>query len=140
MPSVFDLSNLWKYLAAWLVMLLVSVANGAARDFTYGPHLGELAVHQISTASGILLLGAVIWAFDRLVPPASAREAVSVGLFWAALTVAFEFLFFHFVGGHSWAALLANYNILKGRIWVFVVLWVAVAPYAFFRFRNAITR
>jgi len=60
MPSVFDLSNLWKYLAAWLVMLLVSVANGAARDFTYGRHLGELAAHQISTASGVLLLGAVL--------------------------------------------------------------------------------
>jgi hypothetical protein len=140
MPSVFDLSNLWKYLAAWLVMLLVSVANGAARDFTYSRYLGELAAHQISTASGILLLGAVIWAFGRLVPPASAREAVSVGLFWAALTVAFEFLFFHIVGGHSWAELLANYNVLEGRVWVFVVLWIAVAPCAFFRFRTAITR
>ncbi len=129
-------SNLWKYLAAWLVMLAVSVANGAVRDFTYGRHLGELAAHQFSTASGILLLGAVIRGFGKLVPPSSGREAVAIGLLWAALTVAFEFLFFHFVGGHSWSELLANYNVLKGRVWVFIVLWVATAPYLFFRFRR----
>lgn len=129
-------SSLWKYLAAWLVMLAVSVANGAARDFTYGRYLDELAAHQVSTASGILLLGAVIWGFGKLVPPSSGREAVAIGLLWAALTVAFEFLFFHFVGGHSWSELLANYNVLKGRVWVLVVLWVAGAPYLFFRFRS----
>ena len=135
MTSTSTLLGLGKYLLAWLLMLMVSVANGAVRDFTYGRHLSEPAAHQISTVSGILLLGLVIWAFDRLAPPASAREAVAVGLFWAALTVAFEFLFFHFVGGRSWAELLANYNVLKGRVWVFVPAWVAVAPYVFFRLR-----
>lgn len=32
--------------------------------------------------------------------------------------------------------LLANYNILKVRVWVLVLLWVAIAPHAFFRFRS----
>jgi hypothetical protein len=82
-------SSLWKYLTAWVVMLAVSVANGAVRDFTYGRHLGESAAHQLSTASGTLLLGAVIWGFGKLVPPSSGREAVGIGLLWAALTVAF---------------------------------------------------
>jgi len=33
--------------------------------------------------------------------------------FLLALTVAFEFLFFHYVGGRSWSKLLANYNLLE---------------------------
>jgi hypothetical protein len=136
MATILDGSNLWKYLAAWLVMLVISIGNGAGRDFIYGKHLSELASHQVSTASGILLIGIVIWVFGKLVAPASGREALSIGLFWAALTVAFEFIFFHYVGGHSWAELLANYNVLKGRVWVFLVLWIAVAPYVFFRFRD----
>lgn len=115
-------------------MLLVSVANGSARDFSYGQHLSELAAHQVSTASGILLLSVVIGVFCRLVPPTSAGQALSVGLFWMILTLAFEFLFFHYVGGHSWSALLANYNVLEGRVWVFMVLWIAVAPLAFFSY------
>ena len=64
----------------------------------------------------------------------SARQAWYIGLFWLALTVAFEFLFFHYVGGHSWAELLANYDIASGRLWPLILLWVTVAPYLFYRF------
>ena len=124
---------MWKYLTAWFVMLLVAVANGAVRDFTYGRHMEELTAHQLSTATGVLLLGIVIRGFVRLYPPSSGREAISMGLLWMALTVAFEFLFFHYVGGHSWSELFGNYNVLKGRVWVVVLAWIAIAPYVFFR-------
>lgn len=124
---------MWKYLIAWFVMLLVSIANGSVRDLTYGKRMDELAAHQLSTVSGVLLLGVVIFGFVRRYPPSSGQKAVSIGLLWVALTVAFEFLFFHYVGGHSWVELLANYNVLKGRVWVFVPIWVAIAPYLFFR-------
>ena len=122
-----------RYLSAWFVMLLVSIANGAVRDFTYGKHIDELAAHQLSTVSSVLLLGIVIGGFVRLYPPSSGRQAIAIGLLWMAMTVAFEFLFFHYVGGHSWAELLANYNVLRGRVWVFVLAWVAIGPYVFFR-------
>lgn len=131
-----NISTTWKYLAAWFVMLLVSIANGAARDVTYGQHMSELAAHQLSSAASVVLLGAVIGVFVRIYPPSSGRQAVAIGLLWMALTAAFEFLFFHFIGGHSWSRLLANYNILAGRVWVIALLWVAVAPYVFFRFRR----
>lgn len=131
MSDFLNISHLWKYLAAWLVMLLVSIVNGAAREFTYGKAMNELAAHQVSTAVGIFLLGGVIWLFGHFVPPSSGNQAVALGLFWAGLTIAFEFLFFHYVGGHSWVELLANYNVLKGRMWVFIVLWIAMAPYLF---------
>lgn len=50
--------------------------------------------------------------------------------------MAFEFLFFHYVGGHAWEELLANYNIARGRLWPVVLLWVAVAPWLFYRLLN----
>jgi len=136
MSSILTSSSLWKYLVAWLVMLLVAVANGAVRDITYGPHVDALTAHQISTVTGILLLGLVIWLCSAVMPVSSGREAVSLGLFWAALTVAFEFVFFHFIGGHSWSELLANYNVGEGRVWVLVVLWIALAPWLFFRWHR----
>jgi hypothetical protein len=126
-------SILWKYPIAWFVMLMVAVANGALRDLTYGRWMDELSANQISCMTGMVLLGVVIWAFVRLYPLSSSREAVLAGLFWMGLTVAFEFLFFHFIGAHSWAELAANYNVLQGRLWVFVLAWVAIAPYLFFR-------
>lgn len=114
-------------------MLLVSVANGIVRDFTYGKLVDELTAHQLSTVSSVFLLGVVIRGFVRLYPPSSEQQALLIGLPWLALTLAFEFLFFHYVGGHSWAALLANYNISQGRVWVVVLAWIAIAPYVFYR-------
>lgn len=123
---------MWRDFAAWFVMLVVAVANGAVRDLTYGRRMGELAAQQLSTLIGCTLLGVVMWLFVRLYPLSSAGQAWRLGLLWMSLTVAFEFLFFHYVGGRSWAELLANYNVLAGRVWVFVLVWVAVAPYVFF--------
>ena len=126
-----------RYLLAWLVMLLVSIANGTLRDFTYGKHLPELLAHQLSTLSGIVLLGVVIYLFMRRWPPASGRQALNIGLFWMSLTVSFEFLFFHYVGGHPWGELLANYDLLSGRVWVLLLAWIAIAPYLLYRFSMA---
>ena len=53
-----------------------------------------------------------------------------------AMTVAFEFLFGHYVAGHSWDRLLHDYNLFAGRVWVVVLVWVTVAPYLFFRLRG----
>lgn len=122
-----------RIFAAWFVMLIVSVLNGTLRDFTYGKHLPELLAQQISTVVGIVLLGLVIFLYARRWPFTSARRAWQTGLTWMSLTVAFEFLFFHYVGGHSWQTLLANYDMSAGRLWPLILLWVACAPYLFFR-------
>jgi len=124
---------MWRPLIAWFIMLLVSIANGAVRDLTYGRQMAELTAHQLSTVSSIVLLGLVIRIFVRRYPPASGRAAARIGLAWLALTVAFEFLFFHYAAGHPWPELLAAYNLRQGRVWVFVLAWIALAPGLFFR-------
>lgn len=125
-----------RYLHAWFVLLLVAVMNGGLRDLTYGRYVSELLAHQISCVIGIALFAVVISQFVRRWPPASAREAWFIGVFWMALTVAFEFLFFHYVGAHSWEALWANYDLASGRLWPLILLWVLVAPYLFYRMRR----
>ena len=129
-------SLIFKWLAAWLVMLIISVANGAMRDFVYGKQLSELLAHQLSTLSSVILLGVVMWLFTHFYPPFNAKQAWILGAFWAGLTLAFELLFFHYVGKHSWSALLANYDVLHGRVWVFVLIWLLIAPYVFFIVRK----
>lgn len=117
-------------------MLLVLIANGAARELTYGKYMSELAAHQLSTVISVLSLGVVIWGFVRFFPPFSTRYAITIGLAWAASPWHSNFSSSTLSGGHSWSELLANYNILQGRVWVLVLLWVAVAPYVFFHFRR----
>jgi hypothetical protein len=63
-----------------------------------------------------------------IVPGLETRRLVLLGLGWTGLTVAFEFLFGHYVVGHPWSRLLADYNVMAGRIWTLVLLTSLLAP------------
>jgi hypothetical protein len=124
---------MWKYVLAWIPMVLIAIANGALREVWYRKHFNELQAHQLSTLSGILLLGVYIRVIIRVWQPESSEHALSIGLIWLALTIAFEFLFGYYVNGLSLNTLLHDYNLFVGRVWVLVLVWVTVAPYLFFR-------
>jgi lysylphosphatidylglycerol synthetase-like protein (DUF2156 family) len=127
---------MWKYILAWIPMVPIAIANGAMREALFRKRLGELRAHQLSCATGILLFALYVWALVRIWPPASSGQALAIGIIWLALTVAFEFSFGHFARGLSWGELLSDYNILAGRLWVLVLLWVTVAPYIFYRLQR----
>jgi len=124
---------MWKYVLAWFPMVAIAIANGVLREFWYGQHLSELAAHQLSTLTAVILFGVYIWFVVRFWQPTSKAQAIIVGLLWLVMTIAFEFLFGHFVAGHTWERLLHDYNLLTGRVWPLVLIWVAVTPYLFFR-------
>ncbi len=126
---------MWKYMLAWIPMIAIAIANAALREKVLASRLDKLQAHQASTVTALILFGIYIWALTGLWKLQSARQAVMAGLAWLALTVAFEFLFGHFVMGHPWSGLFHDYNILKGRLWILVPAWITVAPYLFFRLR-----
>ena len=77
----------------------------------------------------MLATGLVVWFLNRSWPFGSAGEAWATGFWWLALTILFEFGFGHFVAGHSWQTLLADYNIFAGRLWLFFLGWITVMPW-----------
>lgn len=40
---------MWKWVLAWIPMILIAVANGALRKLWYGKDISELKAYQIST-------------------------------------------------------------------------------------------
>lgn len=121
-----------KYLLAWFPMMVIAIANGVLRQSWYGKKLRELRAHQLSTLIGAVLLGLYIWLLLAIWPLESGAPAITVGLVWLGMTVGFEFLFGHFVAGHSWQRLLRDYNLRAGRVWSLFLIWVALAPYIFY--------
>jgi hypothetical protein len=122
-----------KYFLAWIPMVFIAMLNGALREGWYGKRLGELQAHQVSTFSGVILFGIYMWIVFRFWRIESVGQSIVIGLFWLWLTVAFEFLFGYFVADYSWSRLLQDYNIFAGRLWLAVLIWLAVAPYLFYR-------
>lgn len=117
-----------RYLLVWLVLAVVATTNGIVRQATYGKYLPDLAAHQISTFTAIIATSVVVWLIHRVWPLESALQAWIVGVCWLLLTIAFEFGFGHFVAGHSWERLFADYNLIEGRIWSLFLVWVLVLP------------
>jgi hypothetical protein len=114
---------------AWLVLTVLAILNGVLRDATYGNALGEYAGHVLSSLIFVAVVLAVTYVFLRLVRlDYGLGDLLVVGGMWVVMTVAFEFLFGHYVVGHPWSRLLADYNVLKGRAWGLVLFAVFLAP------------
>jgi hypothetical protein len=114
---------------AWFILFAVMFANGAARVAVLQPRLGEDRARQVASLTGVVLVFLISWLFLRATPHATARQFLWIGVGWFGATLAFEFLFGHFVSGLSWSALLADYNILRGRLWLLIVISVCLGPW-----------
>lgn len=113
-------------LAAWLLMLALAVCFGAARDFLLAPALGDGPARALGTLALCAALWAVAARFVRRKGVHGGR-ALCLGFIWAGMTLAFEFGF-GFGRGLPLEAMLADYDIASGRLWVLVPLTLILAP------------
>lgn len=122
-----------KYFLLWFPMIVIAIFNGALRQGIYITFIDNLSAHQLSAVSGILLFALYIWIITGKWKIKSSKESVQIGLMWLLMTIVFEFLFGHFIMGHTWEKLLYDYNILEGRLWIIVLIWVTISPFIFYR-------
>ncbi len=120
----------------WFILMVIAIVNGAFRGAVLIPKFGELIGRIISTLllCALILLTAILTI--RWIGPSNPGQAWLVGLVWLGLTIAFEFLAGHYVFGNSWEQLLADYNVLRGRLWVLVPITTLVAPWLAARIRG----
>ena len=118
-----------KATLTWLLLFVVMFANGAIRVLVFQPRLGEDLARQVASLSGAALVLLVSWLFVGASPSAKPWQLWWVGVAWLCATVAFEFLFGRFVSGLSWQALLADYDLLQGRLWSLILISVCLGPW-----------
>jgi hypothetical protein len=128
-----------RALVVWCALLGLAIANGAVREAWILPRTADATGHAISTGMLCVLILLLSWALIRWIRPIGARDAWSIGGVWLGFTLAFEFLAGHYVFGNPWGRLLEDYNILRGRIWVLVLVTTLVAPWLAGRARGLLT-
>lgn len=111
----------------WLAFLATAILAGTLRQFLLAPIMGELPARAACTVLLCVLYFAAIRAFvlRRRIDSPSTR--LLLGIFWSGLTLAFEFGF-GLARGLGWDAMLADYNMLEGRLWPLVPLTLLLAP------------
>ncbi len=127
---------LFRALGIWLVMVLVAILNGLARDLLFAPALGGAVALPLSGVTLSLLILAVVWFARPLFAVLSPGACLWLGLGWVLLTLAFEYLFGHFVAGKSWEAINRVFDLAGGNLFSLVLLVTLVAPWLVTRFRG----
>jgi len=120
----------------WLLLLCAMFAAGAFRVTVVAPRLAPFGTEVVGAIVGIAVILALTRAFIRSLDRPSVATLAGIGALWLALTLAFEFGFFHYVAGKSWESLLAQYDVSAGHLWPFVLAAVALAPFAWARRGN----
>lgn len=119
---------LLRAVLVWLFLLAIAIVNGALRNFLLLPRMRAGTARAVSTVVLSLLVFAAGSAAVPWIAPRSIQDAWAIGTLWVSLTLAFEFLGGHFIFGEPWAALLGEYNLLAGRIWIMVLVVTFMTP------------
>lgn len=126
-----------KSVLAWLVILVLAVANGALREAFLVPHLGK---HYGLLLSGFLLSVFIFLTAFLTLPWLRAntpRQLIGIGVGWLALTLAFE-LAFGRVQGKPWPVIFEAYMFKDGNLWSVVLLATLTAPYITAKLRGMV--
>jgi hypothetical protein len=118
-----------RYILFWLPMPLLGILNGSLRELVIKNYFDEHVAHRISVITLIILLFGYGQVIRKRLDIISQADAISCGLIWIMLTICFEFGFGHFVFDIPYETLLADYNVLEGRLWPLVLFFAGLLPF-----------
>lgn len=125
--------SLRRALGTWLALCVAMTGNGIVREAALVPLVKRTAADILSVALGItIVLGVTRLLLGRFAGRPDAHPG-RVAAAWLGLTLAFEFLFGHYVDGKSWGELVENYALWRGNLWPVVLLSVVLAPFIWTR-------
>ena len=117
-----------KSLGIWIMLAVSAIVVATFRVVVLLPQIGEQTAHQLGTGLYLIVQFAIIFFFIKKMKIKDVKTLLGIGFFWLVITIIFEFIFGHFVMGNSWQKLLADYNLLNGRLWVLVLINNLAAP------------
>lgn len=118
-----------KILLMWLLFVPVPIINGILREQWYKKILGELGTN----ITGTLVLSSAFLIYTYLffrndINDFSNQQLLLMGLIWLILTLIFEFGM-GLIAGRSWSYMLADYNLMKGRLWPLFLVVLFFSPF-----------
>lgn len=111
-----------KSLGIWVILAIAAIATATFRIYVLLPSFGEQTAHQLGTILYMIVQFLIIYFFIKNIRIKETKTLLGIGIFWVVITIIFEFIFGHYIMGHPWQKLFADYNLLNGRLWVLVLI------------------
>jgi hypothetical protein len=117
-----------RALVIWLLIIAAEFIHGILRELLLVPIVGDFRARQISVFTGSLMILIISCLFVRWLRADSLRALIGIGLLWLALTLLFELGFGRLILQLSWQRLLSDYDMRRGGLLPFGLLWLTLSP------------
>lgn len=122
--------------AVWFLIMIVESVHGTLRRLFLEPAVGDLRARQVSVFTGMALILAVAFLCIRWLRARSGSELLLTGLLWVVLTLIFEIVLGRAVLGYEWDRIVEDYDIRRGGLMGFGLLFMFFAPVLAARLRG----
>lgn len=111
----------------WVTILPIAFINGIIRVAFLNLYFGERLGHILSTFLLVVAVVLVVCFFNGKIENRTNKDLMIIGILLVFFTIVFEFSL-GFSTGKTWQFMLEDYNLLKGRIWLLVLLTEFLSP------------
>lgn len=122
--------------AVWLLIVFAESVHGILRQLFLAPLIGDFAARRIAFFAAILLIFLIAYFFIRWINAPNVKSLFAVGLMWMILMTLFEFGLGLFVLNYSWERMFEDYDISRGGLMGFGLLFMIFAPWLAAKIRN----
>ena len=125
-----------RALAVLLIIIFAESVHGTLRQLFLMPLVGDFTARRISFFVAVLLIFLITYFFIRWINAPTVKSLFGIGLMWLILMTMFEFGLGIFVMNYSWERMLVDYDLRRGGLMVFGLIFMALAPYLATKLRN----
>lgn len=118
-----------KCIGIWLLIVFAAIINGVVRELLFTPLLGAEMSLPLSGLTLSALVLVISYGTLAIFGKVKTGVYVFMGLFWLVLTLAFEYLFGHFVLGKHWQEINQVFNLMEGNLFSVVLIVTAASPW-----------
>ena len=112
----------------WLVIMFAESIHGTLRTLFLAPAVGDFRARQVSFFTGMLLIFGITYFFIKKIRAETVKSLLIAGLLWMILTGLFEFGLGFFVFNYSRERMFEDYDVRRGGLMSFGLLFMLFAP------------
>jgi hypothetical protein len=121
------LALILRALAVWSLIIVVEIIHGICRSVFLAPYTGNFRARQLGVFIGSFLVMLITFSFIKWLRVQTNIQLILIGIFWAILTLLFEFSLGRILG-FSWNRILEDYDISRGGFMLFGILTLILSP------------
>ncbi|MBX7055967.1 MAG: hypothetical protein K1X36_13520 [Pyrinomonadaceae bacterium] len=114
--------------AVWLALMAAESVNGAFREAFLVRSMGQVQARQLSFGLSLVILLSLAILFIKWIDTSLRHRLLAIGAFWAILTVCFEVVLGRLILGASWSAILSDYDVTRGGLMAFGIVFMIFLP------------